>query len=256
MAAHPIGFVEYMEALGPDGPYGRWLRSKSIVAVVANTIFLHGGLSPDHDPWSVEDMNEHARDEIGRFDRLRRELIDQVVIFRLLHVSRDSHGRRPGASRLDHPSIPRSAGTGSTGARPCPRAERNHLEVLFELQTIRSWSVIAPDGPLWFRGFARWSPEEGTAAVAPLLERLGVVRAVVGHTVTPTREITPRFDGRVFLIDTGMLRTSTRDRFQPWSLSRTEQRSSIWTSGFRCFGTPVRAPHHEPVAPHDSREED
>ena len=65
--------------------------------------------------------------------------------------------------------------------------------------------MIAPDGPLWFRGFARWSPEEGNAAVAPLLKRLGVRRAVVGHTVTPTREITPRFDGRVFLIDTGML---------------------------------------------------
>ena len=204
MAAHPIGFVEYMEAIGPDGPYGRWLRSKSIVVVVADTVFLHGGLSPDNDPWSVDDMNEQARDEIARFDRLRRALIDQGVIL--------SHSTFP--EILTAVGLELAAWTTRlfpgppAPGRPAPtlsRAERDHLQVLFELQTIGSWSVIAPNGPLWFRGFARWSPEEGNAAVAPLLERLGVARAVVGHTVTPTREITPRFDGRVFLIDTGML---------------------------------------------------
>ena len=204
MAAHPIGFVEYMEAIGPDGPYGRWLRSKSIVVVVADTVFLHGGLSPDNDPWSVDDMNEQARDEIARFDRLRRALIDQGVIL--------SHSTFP--EILTAVGLELAAWTTRlfpgppAPGRPTPtlsRAERDHLQVLFELQTIGSWSVIAPNGPLWFRGFARWSPEEGNAAVAPLLERLGVARAVVGHTVTPTREITPRFDGRVFLIDTGML---------------------------------------------------
>ena len=46
IGAHPLGFLEYMEALGPDGPYGTWLRSKPIVAQIGDTIFLHGGLDP------------------------------------------------------------------------------------------------------------------------------------------------------------------------------------------------------------------
>ena len=66
-------------------------------------------------------------------------------------------------------------------------------------------SVIDENGPPWSRVFARWSDQEGAAAVPPLLQRFGVDRAVVGHSVTARRRIVPRFDGRVFLIDTGML---------------------------------------------------
>ena len=81
MEAHPLGFVEYMEALGPSGPYGRWLRSKPIITVVADTLFLHGGLSPQPPPpRSAEEMNRQARDEIERFDRLRDHLVERGVI--------------------------------------------------------------------------------------------------------------------------------------------------------------------------------
>jgi hypothetical protein len=44
---------------------------------------------------------------------------------------------------------------------------------------------------------------------APLesaLDRLKVRYLVAGHTVRPKFEIIPRFDNRVFLIDTGMLK--------------------------------------------------
>ena len=132
MAAHPIGFVEYMEALGPDGLYGRWLRSKSIVVVVADTIFLHGGLSPDNDPWSVDEMNDQARDEIARFDRLRRHLIDQGVIL--------AHSTFPEiltavALELDVWTTRLFPGPPAP-IRPAPtlsRADREHLDILFEL---------------------------------------------------------------------------------------------------------------------------
>ena len=45
MRAHPPGFVEYMEAMGPGGRYGRWLRDKPVATVVGDTVFLHGGLA-------------------------------------------------------------------------------------------------------------------------------------------------------------------------------------------------------------------
>ena len=63
----------------------------------------------------------------------------------------------------------------------------------------------AEDGPLWFRGLAL----EDEAVFAPEVDKiLEAVRAraiVIGHTVTTTGRITPRFGGRVVQIDTGML---------------------------------------------------
>jgi len=42
--AHPPGFLKYLDVFGPDGLYGRWLRSKAFVVRVGDSIFLHGGL--------------------------------------------------------------------------------------------------------------------------------------------------------------------------------------------------------------------
>ena len=65
--------------------------------------------------------------------------------------------------------------------------------------------MSTPTGPLWFRGFAQWSDEDGAAIIGELLSRFGVTRAVVGHSVTASRRITGRFGQRVIFIDTGML---------------------------------------------------
>ena len=80
MDTHPIGFVEYMEALGPDGSYGRWLRSRPVAVTINDTLFLHGGLSLENDAASTSEMVARAKDEIERFDDYRRHLIDRDAI--------------------------------------------------------------------------------------------------------------------------------------------------------------------------------
>jgi hypothetical protein len=67
------------------------------------------------------------------------------------------------------------------------------------------WALVNPDGPMWFRGFATWAIDRGAAPMRDLLSRYNVAHFVVGHTPQKTAQITPRFDGAVFLIDTGML---------------------------------------------------
>ena len=61
------------------------------------------------------------------------------------------------------------------------------------------------DGPLWYRGMA----SEPEAAFAPVLDsvlqRMDARAVVVGHTPVLTGQMATRFDGRVVLIDTGML---------------------------------------------------
>jgi hypothetical protein len=59
------------------------------------------------------------------------------------------------------------------------------------------------DGPLWFRGLAQ-EPDSFAPQVGEIMSALGARAIVIGHTVATTGRITPRFDGRVIQIDTGM----------------------------------------------------
>jgi hypothetical protein len=59
------------------------------------------------------------------------------------------------------------------------------------------------DGPLWYRGLAQ-EPDTFAPEVDKILAAQQASAIVVAHTVTPTGRITSRFDGKVYMIDTGM----------------------------------------------------
>ena len=83
MARNPLGFIEYQEALSQRGEYGRWLRQKKVVANVGDTLFLHGGLSPelaDMELRSLDAINARAAAELEQFDR-DREWLDRKASF-------------------------------------------------------------------------------------------------------------------------------------------------------------------------------
>jgi hypothetical protein len=42
----PLGLVEMSLAFGPEGEYGKWLRSLNAVVRINGIVFLHGGISP------------------------------------------------------------------------------------------------------------------------------------------------------------------------------------------------------------------
>jgi hypothetical protein len=67
------------------------------------------------------------------------------------------------------------------------------------------WLSVKVDGPLWFRGYDKWTDEEGMAQIGKVLEAYDAAHIAVGHTVQKRGLIRPRFDNKVFLIDTGML---------------------------------------------------
>jgi hypothetical protein len=59
-------------------------------------------------------------------------------------------------------------------------------------------------GPLWFRGMAREEETVWQPSLERVLSGIGARAVVIGHTVTSDGRITPRFDGRVVMIDVGM----------------------------------------------------
>jgi Calcineurin-like phosphoesterase len=178
MAAHPPGFVEQRAAFAPGGPYGKWLRSLPAVAEVGDSIFLHAGIGPGFATWSIDRMNRAVSREIRQFDDQKQALVNQ-------------HLALPFSTVLELVGVARAV------------AER-HLDIAPDLPSFDDWVTVAADGLLWFRGYAEWPDAQTEPLVDQVLATEHASRIVVGHTPQPGT-IKDRFDGKLFLIDTGML---------------------------------------------------
>lgn len=202
LAAHPPGCLEYRDAFAPNGTYGRWLRDKDIAAIVDGTLFMHAGLNPSRPaPASIREVNDRVRAEVRRLDAFRKRQADKRIATAAFDLQ----------EYLDVAVLELQAASAAFEAAKAEGKEPPALDVPFlkEAQDIAGgiakWSVIEPEGPLWFRGWATW-PEDTTAAqVTAFLDQMKLTRVVVGHTPTADRRIVVRYGGRVVTIDTGML---------------------------------------------------
>lgn len=190
MARHPLGFLEYREALGPDGNYGKWLRHHAAVAKIGGTIFLHGGIHPSLVSLQLEQMNSQIREEIAEFDKTKQFLVSHKVILPFFTIQEIVV------------SVQAELLAESTAETP-PDAE-DHAR-LVRLLGFDNWLCMRDDGPLWLRGYDRWSEDEEATSIAKILAAYDAAHLVVGHTVQKAAHIRSRFGGKVFLIDTGML---------------------------------------------------
>lgn len=76
-------------------------------------------------------------------------------------------------------------------------------EELRDFSMLKGGVVLDPDGPLWYRGFAKSEETILSEHVEQVLKLQGARRIVVGHTPTDGA-ILPRFGGKVLLIDVGL----------------------------------------------------
>ena len=194
---HPPGFIEYIDAMGPSGRYGRWLRERKVVAKIDDSVFMHAGIRPDLTA-SIEDINRTVEREIRAFDDAVSSLVKADVIapfFTLQEIVNAVGAELTRISSLinEKKEIP-------------PEVTQEYVSRLQRMATIDKWSLIAADGPLWFRGYATL-PDDAQPQIDGLLKRLGAARFVVGHSPRLPGNIQVRFENRVFLIDTGMLST-------------------------------------------------
>jgi hypothetical protein len=195
------GCLEYREAMGPNGLYGKWIREKDIAAVVDNTLFMHAGLNPSRPaPKSIPDVNNQVRSEVRKFDAYRKRLSDRrlaLPFFTLQEVA--------GASVVELTLATKALAAAKGEGKEQPSLDVPLLREAQDMLEITKWSLLDSEGPLWFRGYALW-PEDTTAAqVNSFLDSMKLARIVVAHTPTADRRIIARFGGRVVTIDTGML---------------------------------------------------
>jgi hypothetical protein len=151
------------------------------VARVDDSIFLHGGISPEPGGWTLDKINDTIADEIKAFDGYRQYMVAKKIA---LPCNTLDELRDAARTALE-------------------KAKGRDAETLKAFLDYREWLSIGENGPLWFGGYAGWTDAEGAPQIQLLAQAFNAARFVVGHTPQAGR-IVSRFDGKVFLIDTGM----------------------------------------------------
>ncbi len=203
---HPPGFLEHREAFSPGGTYGRWLRGRPAYFLAQETAFLHGGLSPALAGASLEEIDRRVHDDLATFDADRQLFVSEGLIlpfFDLQETTRAVSEELAALATAEAASRAAAEQAGKPYTTPARDAKRR--EIYERFLGWGNWTINSADGPLWFRGFSQWSDAEGDFDMPRLLSAAGVERFVVGHTVQTDGRIRVRFEGAVFLIDTGML---------------------------------------------------
>jgi hypothetical protein len=189
MEARPPGYYEYVDALGPEGKYGRWIRKHDAIAEVADGLFVHGGLSPSLKLRSVAELNGQIRSEISGFDSIWTTLADRKVIWRYMTLAE--------AIQCVSEEVKWILARGIVD-------DPNAVEAMQKLLGYQSWLCVSSEGPMWYRGLAQEPEEKLMSGVLEILARFKAKFLVEGHTVRSKSDIIPRFENRVFLLDTGM----------------------------------------------------
>jgi hypothetical protein len=191
MTEHPLGFIERSDAFGPQGVYGRWLRQHDAVVQLGNGVFLHGGLSPDLRFRDIQELNRRVHSDIATFDSLWQALVAKRVIWKYMRME----------------EAIRQAQSVWAAVQLRGQSEPELQQDLQKLLSLSTWFSNSPDSPLWYRGLALEPEEKLKSGLDAMFARLKIGYIVAGHTVRPKGVITQRFDNRVFLIDTGMLKS-------------------------------------------------
>lgn len=176
-AAIPPGYLAHRAAFSPTGRYGAWLLGKPFLLVINDTAFVHGGLPAMVARLGLEPANA----------ALHAQLADYLQAW----------------SETERELAP--AGPIGFQQRPAAVAAQLPPERAQAFRALQDAEVFTTSGPTWFRGQALCNPLSETDNLAAALGKLRAARVVVGHTVAPGRQVASRFDGRVILLDAGML---------------------------------------------------
>jgi Calcineurin-like phosphoesterase len=238
MKAHPPGSIEYADAFGPGGTYGRWIRARKPILQIGDTIFMHAGLNPER-TITIDEINRQVEQEVRSWDDLVTTLERARLAAPFFTLQEIVNAAQVEIGRI---------GIAQKTNEPLPDyVTQEFVRKLQFLMNIDKLALVEADGPLWYRGLATL-PDDQQPAIDAMLKRYGAQRIVIGHTPQlPQGRIRARFGGLVVLIDTGML-TSYFKGGQPSALELQGGRmTAIYTSGREpllsgsAAGTPVWA---------------
>jgi hypothetical protein len=143
LAVHPVGWVEYVESMSPEGEYGRWLRTLPVAIRIGDVLFIHAGISPAMKGMDVAAINQRAEEEIAKFDEDRALMVAEGLCL-------------PFSSAREMVGVVKEEIEFVNALPANQRTQGNgRIARAIELQDLTewgSWSILTDQGPLWFRG--------------------------------------------------------------------------------------------------------
>ena len=179
----------------PDGVYGAWLRTLPVVVEIDEVLFIHGGISPELEETEITALNRRAEDEIRKFDEYREFMVEKDLCL-------STSSAREMVDVIDSEVAYLNTLKASKRTTANPR-----VSAVLQVQDLGkwgTWSLIDDQGPLWFRGAARWPEEQLSRQMNEILETFGIDRIVSGQSDGKQRLIRSRFDDRVLLTSINM----------------------------------------------------
>jgi hypothetical protein len=201
--------IAYVRAIGPSGSYGAWLRTLPLTATVDGIVFMHAGVAPEYAGWGLEALNQRVADEIVAMDGYREVLLEDRLLTsfgELREIIRAAQQQTGGLEWFDQAKsgLPTLSGAGGDS-----QADRQvWYAPLFRIQR---WYALTERGPLWFRGLGTLVDPDNGAVLKAILTAVGA-RAIVGGHSPQIDGIISRFDGRLFMIDTGLFSSAYSGR--------------------------------------------
>jgi hypothetical protein len=193
MREHPLGYFEYQRAFGPEGKYGRWLLERPVFVKVGNVLFQHAGLNPEWAKSDLDKINESHRKQFEIFFHNQKALAKAGVIPDFFDLYETNSAL---VFQAKNPPLPQFSNT---------KATRIIQKAADDLEAIQE--ILWENSPLWFRGYTNLSDVELEELLQALEKRYDTHHFVAAHSPLETGRIEQRLDGRVFLIDTGMLKS-------------------------------------------------
>jgi hypothetical protein len=179
--------------MSSKGIYGIWIRKHAALYQAGGGLFVHAGLNPALNFRDLGELNDQVRSDLARFDEIWGSLAKKKVIWHYMTLAE---------------------GLGFLGEELKwiqTQGQEADNEVLQQIQMLagyKNWMAVSPDGPLWYRGLAEEPEDKIEGPLVSMLARLNLQFIVDGHTVASKSDIVSRFNSRVFLIDTGMLKAA------------------------------------------------
>jgi hypothetical protein len=183
----PPGYFGQRQLLGPDGKYGKWLLAQPALIVLNDTVYMHGGPSLVLGNRSIAELARDYSAAVNAYLAANTSLTEAgLLVFEDPYAMRAQNAR----ARLE------AMQTGDTKAALAPAVAR--------FVQADDDPLLGASGPNWYRGAALCNECAEADVLRPFLQRAGVKRVVVGHTVARNATVVSRFDGALVKLDAGM----------------------------------------------------
>lgn len=179
---YPPGYFARQQSLNPDGEYGEWLLGLPGIVKVNDVIYMHGGLTEEIAEVGVDETNRLVQSDLRRHLESRGVLEKRGIVEPWMEYVDILWVRQQGKEQGDKlPKELRLAVDGLVGTSDS--------------------LMLGGRGPLWYRGGSHEDERIERDSLERTLELMEARAIVVAHSPTEGREITSRFQNRLFRID-------------------------------------------------------